>query len=458
MFTVKLVVDLGILSQSPFGYNTVMKKLDGRKAGSFELYSIFAHELDRKPMIGISGRYSISISKDILYPALAEIIKSEPLMGVNVFKEDEGKDHNRYFRKISTINLDQVVKFLPDESLESFMDKFYAIYLPYFDETLPLWRLFVLGDGELICGFDHGPFDGNCGTMFHERLVKLLGADLAAIDSPIVPTSELPLPQSLGDIIDIRPSFGWMIRLLYKVLIHDWIFSPSKFFWLGSPTARPFSSKTVIAKLSPHETAILLKRCKQLNLSLTSLLVICWAKTVLKLLPDEKEGTSISLGCPVNLRRYMDKEYRDAMGNWVSSFNYCINNCSKEPSQSTFIEEKARDFSRLLQNELRDFHDITSKVGILDKINVENYIRNAKRSDIAEISNLGVVSVEEGDVSLEDLTFFQASSTISPTYVLNAVSVNGGSLSMTISVALDDELKSIGKSLRALLLDTLKSV
>jgi hypothetical protein len=130
-----------------------MVKLSDRRAGGLELYWIYSTEMGYVPMVGASVKYSIPITKEVLYPALAKVIEAEPLLGVNVFMGEDNKRKNRYFRKIPSVNLDTVVKFFPGESVGSFTDTFYNIKTPYGDETLPLRRIFVLGEREVLFGF-----------------------------------------------------------------------------------------------------------------------------------------------------------------------------------------------------------------------------------------------------------------------------------------------------------------
>jgi hypothetical protein len=59
---------------------------------------------------------------------------------------------------------------------------------------------------------------------------------------------------------------------------------------------------------------------------------------------------------------------------------------------------------------------------------------------------------------VEDMTLFQAAGSAAATYIMNAVSVKGGSLNMALSIACDDEEKTIGNRLKTRLLDALRKV
>jgi Alcohol acetyltransferase len=427
-----------------------------RKAGGLESYCIYSNELDQMALVAVSARYSINITREILYPALAEVIKSEPLLGVNVFKRPNKGKKKRFFRKISTINLDQVVQFLPEQSLESFCDEFFTLKTPYFDDALPLWRIFVLGDREVVWGFNHGPFDGNSGSFFHERLVKQLGV-VTSLENPIVPTSDKPIPPALTGILSIQPSFGLMIKLLFKLVTKQ--LSPRSNVWLGSPAAKPVSFKTVVASLDPEETSILIKRSKELKLSVSFILAACWIQTVLRELPKDKEGASINFNLIVDLRRFMDAEYAMALGNWVAQYEHSVSNVTANQGGNVFAEAMARDFSASLYRELSKVRsEMTSLTAFLDKIDIKDYLTHASRTATAELSNLGAKSMEGEKCRVEDMTFFQGCTSILATYTLSTVSVKGGRLNIAIAVALDDEKKSAGTRLKSHLLEALRNV
>lgn len=404
-------------------------------------------------LVGVSAKYSIPVTKELLYPALADIIRLEPVLGVNVFRQN-GK---RVFRKIASVDLDQVVKFLPDQSVESFTEEFYQIKTPYDCETLPLWRVYILGRTHVLWGFNHAPFDGNCGPLFHERLVKRLGVVTASLESPVVPTAEGPIPKSLGKMLNIKPSVPWLLRLYVK---EKWTkrWFPSKNQWTGRPTVRPFVSKTVIATLNPEETAALLKRSKELALSLTAILAASWIECALQDLPKDKEGATVEFDCAVNLRRHMKPENMNQFGNWVTVYPYSIKNCSSK-SPGEFAPSLAKDFHNELKRNLVNVHaPMNLLVGCLSVIDVEDYVKRLRRHTAVELSNLGAKSCEGEACRVDDMIFFQTNPSASATYVLSAVSIKGGSLNLAISIALDDDKKTTANRMRELLLTTLRNV
>jgi hypothetical protein len=402
----------------------MMEPQEERRANGTELFLILNGEMRGMPILGVSAQYSIGITKELLYPALAEIIKSEPLLGVNVFKKRD--DKNRYYRKITAVNLDTVVKFLPEQSVESFTEEFFKIRVPYEDDTLPLWRIFVLGDREILLGYDHAAFDGNSGAMIHKSLANYLGVT-TSLESPIVPTCNKPIRPGLTDMVDIKPSIVWLLKVVFKELIFSRLFSQRKGFRVGVPVVWPYSSKTVVATLNAADTEILLNRSKQLKIPLTTILLVCWIQTVLKELPHGKESISIRSDCTVDLRRFLGSENANTLRNFVGLYEF--GNVRSNHMGDVFAEAVARDFNAGLRRGLIHIRgDITFGNGALDLFDVEGLLKQMKRCNLVQISNLGAKSIEGQKCRVEDMTFFQAAGSVAGTYSMNAVSVKGGNL------------------------------
>jgi hypothetical protein len=408
--------------------------------GKLEEYSVYRRQLGFLPWVVVSGRYSIPITKEILYPALKKLVTKEVLLAVNIFDLST----NPVLKRIQEVNLDTIVVFEENNQLEQVSDRLFHDTKAVYETNTPLWRLLVIDGGyELVWAFDHGPFDGNCGPKFHIGLANALDPSVKSLDSTIAIPQTTEIPPALESLVDLRPSMWFMAKILYKEFVSPSPPTPKEV----PPPSVPPKNKTVYATISEGVVSKVLAKCHQLGVSLTAVLHTALIQACLKHFEEfDPTVNEFLFACPVNARRYMSKpDSASLFGNYVLTYDYNASPLIASHdvlSSQNFSTSLSTVFNNELKEAVADGRQLRYGIGALGYVNIREYIGNTTKKPCrrvtAEVSNLGNITPPESKVELIQLAFAQASNSAGAPYVLNAVGVKGRSLTLSLSVATDD--------------------
>jgi hypothetical protein len=421
--------------------------------GALEAYSVYRAELHMMPVVIVSARYSIALTKEILFPALRDLIYQHPLLAVNVFTTTASKP---VLRKIDQFDLNDIVLFKEHQDLSQFVNNLFdSPRTVIYNDILPAWRLYVLGEHELVFAFDHGPFDGSSGATFHQELLCKLQMHCKFSDSgSIVTCSPDPLPFALEKLTSVKPSILWLIKALWDEYWGDHHSS-----WTGGPPQRPFTSKTVFFEVAADDVQIMLSTARRIGVSLTAVLYAVHMQAVIEHCPAEFLDRDLKFTCPINARRYFDRHHK--FGNYVFSLDHWLRDYRGDIQKHHFVDKWAIDFYATLEHELIDKQSAYA-IGALRYVDVKAYLLKSvqqSRRALAEVSNLGAIALDEsGPVRISNLAFAQACTSFGAAFTLNAVSVKNGPLSISVSVAGDDMDCSTGKKIENSVMSIIQSL
>ena len=434
-----------------------------RIAGSLEIYSIRRNQLRYSTVILVSATYTIPLTNEVLYPAVKRLINSEPLLAVNVFNCES---ESPVIRRLTSIDLNQVTFHHNNLSLEDFSNKVLKnTALPYQDEKMPLWRLHVLNnDRELVFMFDHAVLDGNAGALFHKKLLTSLNEELGPVTSPIINMDKpVAVPKCLDQLLDIRPAYWYMFKIVLMIL-KNMIIAPNSF---GGPNPilpaenakQPLlSTSSLYFSLDSAELEPLLKIARNNGITLTALFYAAFTKAIInaKLVADK--DIPLHFSCPVNARKYV-RNYKDidnVLGNMVFQYSHAVTDYRRAS-----LLALAKDFKSGLILTLNS-PTLKYNIGMLNKINVKKFLEglgNRPRHYIGEISNLGSIDLNEGSykVKIERLSFTQPITVPGSAYILNIASLKNGPTSLSITAVQDDDFVKC-HALRSEFLNALNSL
>lgn len=199
--------------------------------------------------IQVSATYTLPvgfITKHSLLPiiqsALAETIKTQPILGVTI--QDEGTPEPKWQRPPS-IDVSQVLKIIEHDSPshDSWITEGHRSGL-YQVDILPPWRIIIAipsssssTDSFTLAFYAHHAIcDGMSAGAFHLTFLSSLNHLIANPDF-IISQPNIPVPQSpLVDTLEQRASLPVSPFFVAKALFKAWIYSPtSALTWTGPP-------------------------------------------------------------------------------------------------------------------------------------------------------------------------------------------------------------------------------
>lgn len=404
-------------------------------------------------VIFVSATYTQVLDRGALLEALGNLVDEEPILRCNVFGE---KTSNPYFGCID-VDLDRVVLYRPDISTSQELSD---LLIPsekyeYGDDSLPLWRAYVIGkdEKELVWVYDHSISDGTSGVLFHQKLLSKLNKE----PSKKTP-EEAKIAPSLENVIDIRPSWGFSLQFVSSMLKKK-LFGGSK-TWTGRPPVIPMQSQSELFEFEPEYAAQLLTYCRRHKITLTALLYAVLLQSFRRIIPAEDQETydDISFCCPVNARKY-SPDLSTELGNYVFQFAH------RTPVKSDkTINEDAKEILPLLKEALSDPAEIKYVIGLLNYVNIRDYLQDEfkeqNRSGSMEISNLGSFEFPSNtdQIGISKLEFSQGVNSLSCYTTLSLVGIKNGPICGSISVGRDDTNHSICKTLRKELFECLDNL
>lgn len=394
----------------------------------------------------VAAKYSEPLTKKVLYPALKQLIASEPLLGISCMTENKPPK----FEKIESVDLDRVVGW-SDVDLETAVNhQFGKSDISYDQLETPLWRLIVVKGNFAMFVFDHGPFDGNSGAYFHQLLLEQLNSvaqlEELALD-PVVPTSKLDLIPNFEKVADIKPPW----YMLLSVLAGDFLSKlwPAPVQPMSLPAKYPHEAYSVFGHFDPVKSQKFLDLSRANGVTLTGLLVVVLAETVAELIPDDQldsmtESTDIPFSIAVNARGrppFKLESTKTILGNYVYAYDDKMKVQKSATSQRTF--DLARTTIEGLKRSIQSWKSAYT-VGLLQYVDVYKYLiehkeKQAPRRTLIEVSNLGAFSPGDGQWQLTDMAFSQANTSNGASYTLNAISIRSKGLSYSISLATQNQ-------------------
>ncbi|KAG7004248.1 hypothetical protein G7Y79_00026g058320 [Physcia stellaris] len=377
-------------------------------------------------------------------------------------------------------------------------------------DAKPLWKMVVLREPpspstaselqlHIAFIYHHVIGDGLSGLAFHKSLLRELSRRSPSTGSPASESSQIPKVISIPDSIKlIEPIekltlFPLSWSFLAKQILHEyaprWLVNAPAPIWAGLPVQRlenlPLRSRLKVISIPADEVALLLKKCKENKVSLTSLLTASVVARLATMSPDpgadpdpdpggetenrtEVNAPSLALKgiTPYSLRRASGTS-NDEIANQISAFSTDypaelltrIRAASSSPSPS--IPQKAQ-FTQLLWEISRTHHAQTQTelakcprdnvVGLLPYISdyldfyKRKFGRGREREASFEVSNLGAFEGGEWEGegkreeekhpapawNLESLLFTQGAAPVGPAVSVNVVSVRGGPLTVAV--------------------------
>lgn len=373
------------------------------------------------------------ISKDELFPSLAQVIRKNPVLGVRV--KDEKDATISSFEKLPKIDLNSIVTF-SDENLEdekdfrSYLERELVNVIPSSGEN-PLWRLSVTADNYLVYAWSHVIGDGQSGLSFHRLLLDALNDPDACKEGGnlhdgvlIVPDEEAgEMLPALENITDLSVSLKTLLASVAELIIP--ISFVNRKVWSGHKNASSVSTASVpkaylggTVFLSPPEAARLIALSRKHGAALTSVLTIAGVSIIAKLLADcskskskdqtpPKKFTKISTCIPVSLRPIAGISNTE-IGNIVSTFNRKerLQPLTTNPDGSVaFPWTAAATFSKKLRKSVPKTREYVGALKYLFN-KYDNFYKGrlgAKRVGGLEVSNLGAFNLTASDGKKDDV-------------------------------------------------------
>lgn len=435
----------------------------------------------------VAARYSTSIGRDVLYPALHELISLDSLLISNIFNAQGVKP---VLKKLDSIDLDKIVFFRPAESYDTeFVNNLYDNTEPlqYEQAGLPLWRIYVLGESQqdVVWIFDHSIFDAASGIYFHQKLLKSLRKGLDPVSSSVVKSSPIELTSSIEALADVSPGIGKVFKTMFnttnatvnpkkpphpKQISHENTRAEVEnrtFPWAEPEVLCPASSKTLLFQLSPDKLEQLHELSHNLGVSITSVIYAALLQAILELVPNNNNNYQLDTNVPFNARPYFKKpsRARDLLGNHIFQYTFpmTISSTCRERVPYKFIASWAKYFEQDISR-YRDHHPnpLGHKIGEIKYMNLKKQFESmiaGPRQSAAEIANLGNVTFSEdnGSPTITELSYVQPVSTIGSGITLNLVSVKNGPTSFSLSIAGDDNSYTKCTQIRDSFLATLQN-
>ncbi len=249
-----------------------------------------------------NSNQDVVLTRDILYPALCQVIQTHAALGVRVvFKPQSVNDCS--FVKLDNVDLDKHVRFSFGGDLEHIMQ---AELSTEFDTGAkgPLWRVLVLDANNVLSSFHHGIGDGLSGLAFHTTLLRALqsaSADSGAPESVVaIPNSELT--PSIESLVDVSPPLAKVLEVILNLFIPtSW--TPTGSAWTGAPIGRSPTPavNSKILQFSATELARFHSACRSNNATVTSALYVVAVAAISEAIGETTYRT-LSGVVPISLR------------------------------------------------------------------------------------------------------------------------------------------------------------
>ncbi|RFU77964.1 alcohol acetyltransferase [Trichoderma arundinaceum] len=397
----------------------LLRKL--RPLGKLEQVSASCHHLGFFNNVGLSAHYellsssSLAVSdlRNLVYAAVGDVVSRHRILFAIPVDEDTP---NTYFASLPSVDLNRSIKFLTrsqpfnslsggeDKELDAILEDQHNTNFKADYGTVPFWRLIILRNAEANMGFTasfiyhHAIGDGVSGLLFHNAFLNALeSASLSSSSSPqsreiIVPDEHAKVLPALGELhpLPINP----------KSPIHS---AANLNEWTGNYIQYPCKSRWISLHLSTETSKSFFHKCKQNELSVTSVLSSIIAMALFDILPPTTEALTCII--PVNLRPWLQlpgKVANTAIGTYFDATRVQFTRPSQSPqapSPTDDIWAGAQQASRGMRHYLDDVSpsgEPYTAVSVLEAIPDVSAIFSSTignpRDAAFEVTNVGLFS------------------------------------------------------------------
>jgi hypothetical protein len=412
--------------------------------GAYERYNVARNYVRFYNNVGMTATYEFPASrfrtaslKDCIFAALHKVIARHPVLSLSI--ADEASTTPSFIR-LAKFDLEEIVSFdkVKRASVNEYVER--AHRQPFEDlERLPLWRLIVIErerestETALVdVGFfwHHVIGDGESGVTFHMDLLKALESTPIGDSSPIVVTRHQELLPPIEYAIPLPLSFWYKLKILFRMLFPS---NPDSTLWTGPPIcAENNTTHLRTLFLSQPQVDALRLKCRKHNVTITALLLVLIAKVLGEMYPDNPHFTSKTA---ISLRRFAKVE--GEMVGYVTSLRHYFS--SKREKGQIYCGDVTWEAIR----EAREDILTATKSSKNQSLGLLKYLKDpigwfrkqpgSKRPDSFEISNLGVVGEEAGEIRMKRMIFSQSSNVIGPAYVFSVVTLKNGEMSIGLT-------------------------
>ncbi|KAF8916217.1 alcohol acetyltransferase-domain-containing protein [Mucidula mucida] len=401
-----------------------------RKAGLLEQFHATRHNLNLDSCVVCAAEYvhkgPLLLSKQVLYPALKQVVQSHAALGVYFVDESI---NSSTFHKLDQINLDDVVEFVAARDIADVLKEQFAT--PFDTQAkLPLWRIIVLDERMVVFAFHHGIGDGLSGLAFHKTLSRFLALSSAEDDpTPLVIPSVSPLSDPIDKLVNLSPPLLTVLWEICKLIIPvAWTSGASA--WTGAPIGtKPSPAADVrIIRFSVAEASRFHAACRSNQATVTSA-VFTLAVAAVSQVIGPTEFKTLSTTIPISLRP-LSNTPSDVFCDQVSAYLHY------PPLTPSFSWDDASHCA----SELRRQRSVCPAViGLLKYLN-GNYAGyftgkyGGKRAGSFEVSNPGLFDRgEDGPWAIESMWFAQCDAYVGSALKLNVVGLSKGGLTITVT-------------------------
>lgn len=370
---------------------------------------------------------AVSLTKEVLFPALEHLILSHAALGVRVVEKSPDRCS---FIRLENVDLNCVVTFVNGRVVDEVLKEQLALALDLTTNE-PLWRIVVVDERVVVFAWHHGIGDGMCGVAFHANLRHALS--LTSPDkmrSVIAVPSDLDLVPTIESSINVSPPLFTIIRELGQLFIPTSWTRGAKSWTGGSIGTKPSTAiDGRVVKFSSSELRQFHAICRSHKATVTSALYSV-AIAALSDTIGPTEFKTLSASIPISMRA-LSKTPREAFCVHISDYHLY-------PSiSSSFSWEVASDVAGRLRKRTQDGR----RIGLLKYLfdNYTAYFKShlgKKRPVTFVLTNLGVFPSEEpssGSWRVEDMWFTQSDVYTGAALGISVIGLSDGGLTLCLT-------------------------
>jgi hypothetical protein len=430
--------------------------------------------------------------EELFEQALARTVLEHPLLQVGLINEDSKQPSfiklaSIDFRNHVTWQTVDGASTTQDDHLLRVLHEQHDKPFERLDKQ-PLWRVVLLrnsanGFVDILFAWNHTMADAMSAKIFHQTLQEKLRLPPADITSIHLEDHNLKLPEAikvsptLADLMNLQLSAKFVVSELWKDMRPAFMNTEADYKANWAPIERkPNKTRLQLVRIPVDTLSAVLQRCKQNKTTLTALLnVLVLAAFAKRLSPQQ--AVAFETGIVVDMRRFMaslppdlqDLEPSRLMGNYLGYHQHkftkevvakvradCEDRAAKgsssSPEQATTIDDLEQDVWRICREVTEGLGGKLAS-GMKDDMMAllkfvpdwRKYFDDAvtkPRNISFELSNLGVLdgapktntsgeeqsTEQDSSWTITQAIFTQSASAHGPAYIINPMSVKGGSL------------------------------
>lgn len=440
----------------------------------------------------LSVEQQSSSLEDVFEQALARTVLEHPLLQVGLINEDSKQPSfiklaSIDFRNHVTWQTVDGASTTQDDHLLRVLHEQHDKPFERLDKQ-PLWRVVLLrnsanGFVDILFAWNHTVADAMSAKIFHQTLqekLRLPPADRASIhleDHILKLPEAIKVSPTLADLMNLQLSAKFVVSELWKDMRPAFMNTEADYKANWAPIKRkPNKTRLQLVRIPVDTLSAVLQRCKQNKTTLTALLTVLVLAAFAKRL-SAQQAVAFETGIVVDMRRFMtslppghqDLKPTRLMGNYLGYHQHkftkevvakvradCEDRAAKGSNSSP---EEATTTDALEQDVWRICREVTEGLGEKlasgmkdDMMALFKFVPDWRRyfddavtkpRNIAfELSNLGVLdgapnksktgepqsAEQDSSWTITQAIFTQSASAHGPAYILNPMSVKGGSL------------------------------